>query len=690
MTSKATISSEGNLSIVVSAQFEIDAGYKLALRELKTVLEKNNYQVSIGYYVKGHPLPSGNKIVVGDFEMKGEDRGSLLKDEAYKISQIKDGKTKVLKIEGDTKGGIYGIFKLAEELHLGKNLWDIKMEMAPDFLIRIYAELGQLYDLPSVGYHLFEKPWVNHERFEKEKKELRALIDQVAKLGFNTFSIMHVNFEDYITYKYLGKQVYGEDDVHRIKAKHFAKHMKDVIDYAHDRHIKVFMQVYEFQYPPKLGELYKLDLGSSDMKIIIEAKLKELFEAVPLDGLVITATESLPRSGYKSIEPWRKYGKAGAGEMMTLYHNAGKAMGKKVIFRSWMVAYGSKDSEKVIENTPEDAHFEIKHTGDDYWLNFLLTDAIESGLGKKRPLVMTFDVFPQYYGWSRLICYLQRCANEAKIAKENGVIGIQAWASWAPGCIWSDNHPGYLPNGQLKSNEQVYYDMAGPWNNFRVYTRGFTPGQMNPYLVSRLTWDVNLTAEQIAADWGTIHFGEKNSAAVSELLMNSQPAFREIYLSTEKREFSFHPVNFKWATTLSINFNVLEKMYQKLPLSHILERNRVAYEHIAKMDDAFALIDPEEVPSLEEYQRFKDGFEKTKLYLNLFFKFREMWWRERELQDIGGEGVAAKQKKLEKAVTAFKNVYEQWQKFPEECKFWGISEESFSQGGETWKKDVLQ
>ena len=53
------------------------------------------------------------------------------------------------------------------------------------------------------------------------------------------------------------------------------------------------------------------------MKTIIEAKVKELFEVVPLDGLVITATESLPRSGYKSVNPWKKYGKTGAGKTRT-------------------------------------------------------------------------------------------------------------------------------------------------------------------------------------------------------------------------------------------------------------------------------------------------------------------------------------------------------------------------------------
>ena len=680
---------KAHVSILVSTQLEKNAGYELALGELKTVLAAKGYQATTRYLGKGESLPDGNRILVGDVGNENTIAPSPLKDEAYRISQAKESTANVLKIEGDRRGGMYGLFKLAEQLQLGDKLWEITLEMAPDFSMRMYTELGQLFDMPSVGYHIFEEPWVNHERFEKEKEELKRLIDQVAKLGFNTFTIMHVNFEDYISYKYLDKEVYGSDDVHRIKAKHFAKHLTDIIDYAHARHIDVFMQVYEFQYPPKLGELYKLDLKNPDMKTIIEAKVKELFEEVPLDGLVITATESLPRSGYKSVKLWKKYGKAGAGKMMTLYHNAGKECGKKVIFRSWMIAYGAADSDQVIANTPEDAEFEIKHTGDDFWISFPLTDAIENGLGKKRPLTMTFDVFPQFYGWSRLICYLQRFADEAKIAKENGVQGIQAWAAWAPGCIWSDGHPGYLPNGQLKAHDKPFTDMAGPWNNFRIYSRGFTPGQMNPYLVSRLTWDVNVTAEQVAADWGTLHFGQENAAAVSEILMNSQAAFRELYLGGQ-REFAHHPVYFKWATT--VNVGGMEKIYQALPLAHILERNEIAYAYMAKMEAAFARIDASTVPSKEEYQVLKEGLEKTQLYLSMFFEYREMWWRGRELKDLETDEAAAKQVEVEQATDSFHQVLEDWKKYPEERRFWGVNENGFNgrRGRHKWRKDVLR
>ncbi len=665
------------LSIVMPSQLESDDGYALALSDLEKALSANRFSVSIHYQKEHSPFPSGNKIIIKTKEQSDNSPLISPKEDAYKIIPVQNKSVKILQIQGNLRGGMYGIFKLAELINLGKYIWDISLEMEPDFSCRMYTELGQLYDLPSVGYHLFEAPWVNHKRFEAEKEELKRLIDQVARLGFNTFTILHVNFEDYINYKYLDKTVYGKDDVHRIKSVHFARHLTDIIEYAHKRHIEVFMQVYEFQYPPKLAELYKLDLGDPDMETIINAKVKELFEVVPsLDGLVITATESLPRSGYKSVEPWRKYGKAGAGKMMTMYHKAAKAMGKTLIFRSWMVAYGAKDSHKVLENTPPDARFEIKHTGDDFWLCFPLTDAITTGMGKKRPLMITFDVFPEYYGWSRLICYLQRCAEEAKIAKENGVVDIQAWAAWAPGCIWRDKHPGYLPNGQLKAKVKPI-DRAGPWNTFRMYTRGFTPGQMNSYLVGRLGWDSNLTAEQVAADWATLCFGQQNSEAISTILMNSQAAFRELYMG-KKREFKFHPTYLKWATTVSIRLKTLELMYMKIPLNTILERNQIGYNHLEKMKDAFARIDSTKVPSIEYYEKLKEGLEKTELYLRMFYEFREAWWRKRELKDTSDESeYTKKQSEYKIATDKLEATLKQWQKYPEEMKFWKISRKAF-------------
>jgi hypothetical protein len=213
---------------------------------------------------------------------------------------------------------------------------------------------------------------------------------------------------------------------------------------------------------------------------------------------------------------------------------------------------------------------------------------------------------------------------------------------------------------------------------------------MNAYMVSRLTWDVNLTAKQIAEDWGAIHFGKNNAEAVSDLLMNSQPAFREIYLSTEKREFSFHPAYFKWATTISIRYDVLEKMFESIPLSKILQRNSIGYKHLNNMQEAFNQIDSTKVTEPLQYKTLKEGLEKTILYISMFYEFREMWWRERELKDLKGIETVTKQKEFEKAATSFNEILEKWQKYPEECKFWGIQKKYFNGEKSFWPAQDLE
>lgn len=667
--SHSVFADDNKIALRIPKEVLDDIGYSQAIKDLESALKSCGFGIIT--FGLSENLQEGDRIIINSVT------DSL--GESYSIKPVNIPKGRTLMVSGGKRGLMYGIYKLAEEIRIGKDLWDISLDMSPAFSRRIYAEEGQLLDLPSVGYHLFKPPWVNNERFEKEKEELKKLINEIARMGFNTFCLLHVNFEDYINYKYLDKEIYGQKDVHRLKSELFAKHLNDIIDYTHDRHIEVFLQVYEFQYPPRLEELYEIDLESADLEEIISAKIRELFEEVNLDGLIVTATESLPRSGYKSTEPWRKYGKDGAGKMMAMYHNAAKKMGKTVIFRSWMVAYGAEDSGKVLESTPDDAEFEIKHTGDDFWLCHPLTDAITSGLGFKRPSTITFDVFPQYYGWSRLICYQNRISEEAKIAKQNGVTGIQAWGAWAPGCIWNDGHPGYNPDGQLQDADKILYDMAGPWNNFRIFTRGFTPGQMNAYQVGRIAWNVGLDAGDIARDWGAIHFGAGNASHIAEVLMNSQAAFRELYPAGD---WAHHvqPVHFMWATTSMLDNTWIEQVHKNISLSDILQSNQTAYSRLNKMKNAIFLIDPKEVPVKKVYDKFIEGYKKTELFISLYLEYRELWIRKREMKSNHHIAHVKEMLELDFCKNRLDNILKQWLEYPEECRYWGISKEIFKGG----------
>jgi alpha-glucuronidase len=302
---------EAAVSVVVANAKQHDAGVALAIGDLTAALKAASPEVSVAYVVvyrkPDAPLPEGDVILVGSAYQPSGKRWKPDRPEGFRIQPLELSGRRALTVEGDQRGLMYGVFKLAERIRLGEELWQIKIESAPAFPMRMYSEEGQLLDIPDVGYYSDEPPYVDEKRLQREVNELKQLVDHVAKLGFNTLTVLHLSFEEYIDYKYLDKEVYAPDDRHRLRSPVFCKYLRELCDYAHARHIDVYLQLYEIQYPSRLDELYGVDMDSPNMERIIAAKTRELFERVPLDGLVITITETHPRCGYASKNLWLKH-----------------------------------------------------------------------------------------------------------------------------------------------------------------------------------------------------------------------------------------------------------------------------------------------------------------------------------------------------------------------------------------------
>ncbi|MCD4726721.1 MAG: hypothetical protein K8R46_03605, partial [Pirellulales bacterium] len=309
-----------DVTIVVPRVKQNDAGLTLAVNDLRQALS----DAKVAYRQDDGELPVGDLILLGNGLRDAETARAPLPAEGFHIRPVELGGRRAIVVAGNQRGLMYGVFKLAERIRLGEELWQIEIKSAPAFPMRMFSEEGQLLDIPDIGYYSDEPPYVDEKRLQREVDELKRLVDHVAKLGFNTLTVLHLSFEEYIDYKYLDKEVYAPDDRHRLRSPVFCKCLKELCDYAHARHIDVYLQLYEIQYPPRLDELYGIDLDSPDMERIIRAKTRELFERVPLDGLVVTATETHPRCGYASKELWSKQGNVGAAKMFAMYHKACK------------------------------------------------------------------------------------------------------------------------------------------------------------------------------------------------------------------------------------------------------------------------------------------------------------------------------------------------------------------------------
>ena len=87
-------------------------------------------------------------------------------------------------------------------------------------------------------------------------------------------------------------------------------------------------------------------------------------------------------------------------------------------------------------------------------------------------------------------------------------------------------------------------------------------------------------------------------------------------------------------------------------------------------------IDEGKVPSKEIYQKFVESFNKTELYLSLWFEYRELWVRKRDLLKKGNTNFNENHA-YNDCQERFEDILEKWKQYPEERKYWGISKEVF-------------
>ena len=667
-----------NITIVVGEEKVKDAGLLLALEEVAEAVRSAGHQVTTVRCTTGSLLPAGNLILVGwhkDLSAerladKSVDTWASPKPEGYRIKQVSSPDRKVLLVEGDRRGMKYGLFKLAERIRLGDVLWKIEIESAPAFGLRLFSEVGELLDIPDIGYYSDSPPYVNEMILRQEVDEEKEMIRHIVGLGYNAFSILNLGVEEYIDYRYLDKQIYADDDRHRVRSPIFCKFLTELCDYAHSLGLDMYLQVYEIQFPPKLDELYGVDLDSPNIERIVNARYKELFERVPLDGMIITATEVHPRAGYMGRMIWLKQGRPGAGRMATIYHNACKAAGKKCIFRMWRVAADANGVQEVIQHVPKDATLSIKNTGGDFYLSSPMTTTISSGIARKHPMVVLFDTFPEFDGWSRLFIYMNRWGRIMQACRDNGFIGIIGWGDWAPGSIWPDYEPEYMTDADGKPQSPgTQVSWRGRWNSFRMFTRGFTPGQVNPYLLARLCWNPDENVKTVAEDFAALHIGRANASAAAEALMATEDAFAEEYVKVA------HPIYLKWTMVYAPHDDgkTLEKAYLENPLPVIIASSNRALKKVEEMERAFAKTSASSAPDMKKYTAFKEGIDKTALYLRTFYLWRQCWWRNRADRDLTGQKKAVNALALQTEKAQLKLLFDQWSKYPEEAGFWRVT-----------------
>jgi hypothetical protein len=664
------VSHAAGTTIIMDRTKQNDAGWSLAVTDLISAFKEKGLPAAVTYLAPGSVLPDDDLVLVGDMDASSP-AGKILGPEAFRIAPSAMPGKRAVRIEGDERGVMYGLFRLAEKVRLGNDPLEVHIETAPAFPLRMFSEEGQLLDIPDFGYYRDAPPYVNELLLRKELEELKRQVDHIVRLGYNTMTVLHMSFEDYIDYRYLDKPIYTQDDPHRKRSPVFCSILNELCEYARARYVDIYLQTYEMQYPPKLEELYGVELDNPRLQEIINAKTREFFERVPLlSGLVITATETAPRCGYKSKMIWEPQGRPGAAKMLTLYHTACKKAGKRCIFRMWRIAQDAAGVREVIAQVPCDAMICIKNTGNDFYLNFPMTDVIAPEIAGKQPLMVVFDTFREFDGWSRLFCCMKRWGDITRACRNSGVIAINGWGSWSPGCIWPDWAPSGMVDG--KGNPQTEkVSWIGHWNRFRLLTRGFSPGEVNVYLLGRLAWNPDEDVTGILHDFAELHLGRENAGAAVAALLETEDVFTDTYLGV--RSEVTHPVYMKWTMVFGPRPQFMEQAYKNYSLDRLLESNEHGLAAVRRMEKAFSRTSPSYAPDPKRYADFRAAIEKTSLWCRSLFLWRECWWRNQAASRLSGQAARENLSALERVKKELGKCFDEWAKFPEEAGYWQVT-----------------
>ena len=110
--SSCSIFASNRLNLSIPETVLSDEGYSLAIEDLKLALIASGFKIELnGLSDRG--IQKENNIIIANVNNK--------MDESYKIVYDKGEKNKCLRVEGGSNGLMYGIFKLAEEIRLGKS-----------------------------------------------------------------------------------------------------------------------------------------------------------------------------------------------------------------------------------------------------------------------------------------------------------------------------------------------------------------------------------------------------------------------------------------------------------------------------------------------------------------------------------------------------------------------------------------
>ena len=148
---------------MLPALLKEDAGCLLACGRVTEAFGSKGIKVKVRFCTTGTAPPACDAIRVRQVQQSPRSVPRATKAESYRIFPCAAGGRRELGVEGDERGIMYGLFKLAERVRIDDDPWRIDTSATPAFSLRIFSDEGQLLNIPDHGYYSDSPPFVDRK-----------------------------------------------------------------------------------------------------------------------------------------------------------------------------------------------------------------------------------------------------------------------------------------------------------------------------------------------------------------------------------------------------------------------------------------------------------------------------------------------------------------------------------------------
>ncbi|MGQ1948211.1 alpha-glucuronidase family glycosyl hydrolase [Geofilum sp. OHC36d9] len=412
--------------------------------------------------------------------------------ESYIIKTIQVKGRHYMVVAGSSEAGVlYGTFELLRMIQTGASLKDVNVVEAPKYQLRVLNHWDNLDGTVERGYAGYSIWWNRTEPFDQLKRKYIDYARANASVGINGAVLNNVN---------ANPQVLTDGYI-----RQFAR----IADVLRPYNIKVYMSI-NFSSPVILGGLQTSDPLNEKVIEWWKMKVAEIYKIIPDFGGFLVKANSEGQPGPQDFGRTHADGANMLARVLKPYEGV-------VMWRAFVYAAGHDDraGQAYSEFVPLDSAFDdnviiqVKNGPIDFQPREPFSPMF--GAMQNASVMLEFQITQEYLGFSTHLAYLSTMWKET--------LDADTYAK-GTGSTVAKATDGTLFNHTLSA-------IAGVSNIGRdVNWTGHHFAQANWYAFGRLSWNHQLSSDQIAREWVIQTFTEDPDFVdpVVEVMMRSREA----------------------------------------------------------------------------------------------------------------------------------------------------------------------